>query len=118
MIVLRHSLRINGFTGFALTKLDILDGLDRLKICIGYRHNGRTIVDFPKDVRILKECIPVYEEVPGWGQSTLGATDLAALPVEARRYIETIEEMLGIEAEIISTGQRRDEIIVRKEQFE
>jgi adenylosuccinate synthase len=118
MVVLKHSLRINGFTGFALTKLDILDGLDRLKICIGYRHNGRTIDDFPKDVRILKECIPVYEEVPGWGQSTLGATDLAALPVEARRYIETIEEMLGIEAEIISTGQRRDEIIVRKEQFE
>jgi adenylosuccinate synthase len=117
-VILRHSLRINGLTGFALTKLDILDGLERIKICVGYRHNGRTIDDFPKEVRILNECVPVYEEVPGWQQSTLGVTDMAALPDEAARYIETIERMLGLKADIVSTGQRRHEIIVRKDQFE
>jgi adenylosuccinate synthase len=118
LVVLRHSLRINGLSGFALTKLDILDGLDKVKICVGYRHNGRTIDEFPKEVSVLDGCVPVYEEMPGWRESTLGVTDMAGLPDEAARYIETIERMLGLEAEIISTGQRRHEIIIRKEQFQ
>ncbi len=117
-VVLRHSKRINGLTGFALTKLDILDGLDTVKICIAYRHHGVTLTEFPKEVGVLQECVPVYEEFPGWKESTLGVTAFAELPENARRYIKTVEGMLNIEAQVISTGQRRAEIIVVSEQFQ
>jgi adenylosuccinate synthase len=117
MIVLRHSVRINGVTGIAITKLDILDGLDVLKVCTSYRHNGKLYEEFPKEINIFEGCEPVYEEMKGWSTSTLGIRDFNELPRAARAYIRRIERMLGVRVHIISTGQRRDELILLKKQF-
>ena len=117
---LKHAARINGFSGVAITKLDILDGMDKLKICVGYRYNGLTKIDienFPKELGILKDCEPIYEDMDGWKESTLGIKDFDKLPVNAKKYIKKIEELIKTEVQIISTGQKRDEIIVLKEQF-
>ncbi len=117
MVILKYAIRINGLTGIALTKMDILDGMDKLKICVGYKHNGRLYEEFPKETEVLENCEPVYEEVEGWKESTLGIKEFDNLPANAKRYIKKIEEMLKTEIQIISTGQKRDEIIVLKEQF-
>jgi adenylosuccinate synthase len=117
MVILKYAIRVNGLTGIALTKMDILNGMDKLKICVGYKHNGRLYEEFPKETEVLESCEPVYEEVEGWKESTLGIKDLDKLPVNAKKYIKKIEEMLKTEVQIISTGQKRDEIIVLKEQF-
>ena len=117
MVILRHSARINGLTGIALTKLDILDGLNAIKICTAYRHEGKIYQEFPKEIPVFEECEPVYEETKGWDTSTLGIRDFTKLPRTAKAYIKTIERMLGVKVHIISTGQRRDERILLKEQF-
>jgi adenylosuccinate synthase len=117
MVILRHSVRINGLTGIAVTKLDILDGLDVIKICTAYRHKGKIYEEFPKEIPVFEECEPVYQEVKGWDTSTLGIRDFTKLPRTAKAYIKTIEKMLGVKVHIISTGQRRDERILLKEQF-
>lgn len=117
MVILKYAIRINGLTGIALTKMDILDGMDKLKICVGYKHNGRLYEEFPKETEVLENCEPVYEEVEGWKESTLGIKEFDNLPANAKKYIKKIEEMLKTEVQIISTGQKRDEIIVLKEQF-
>ncbi len=116
--ILKHAVRINGLTGLALTKLDILDGFDKLKICTGYKYKGKKFTDFPKEIHILENCEPVYEEVDGWKESTLGLREFGKLPTNAKKYIKKIEDMLKTEIQIISTGQKRDEIIVLKEQFD
>jgi adenylosuccinate synthase len=117
MVVLRHSVRINGVNGIALTKLDILDGLDVLKICKAYRHNGKLYEEFPKEINVFEECEPVYEEMEGWSASTLGIRNFKELPKAAKVYIRRIERMLGVRVNVISTGQRRDELILLKKQF-
>jgi adenylosuccinate synthase len=117
MVVLRHAVRINGTTGLVITKLDILDGLDTIKICTSYRHNGKVYEEFPKETNIFEECEPVYEEVEGWTASTLGMKDFNKLPKAAKGYIRKIEKLLGVKVHIISTGQRRDELVLLKEQF-
>jgi adenylosuccinate synthase len=116
-VILRHSTRINGTTGIAITKLDILDGLDSIKICTAYRHEGKLYDEFPKEMNIFAECEPVYEEIKGWDTSTLGMRDFNKLPKAAKAYIKTIEKMLGVKVHIISTGQRRDELIALRGQF-
>ncbi len=116
-VILRHSVRINGVTGLALTKLDILDDLDTIKICTAYRHKGNLHNEFPKEMHIFEECEPVYIEMPGWRTSTLGLREFNKLPKPAQAYIRMIEKILGVQVHIISTGQRRDELITRKEQF-
>ena len=80
MVILRHSARINGLTGIAITKLDILDGLESIKICTSYKHNGKIYREFPKELNIFQECEPVYEEMQGWKESTLGSTAFDGLP--------------------------------------
>ena len=117
MVTLRHSVMINGFTGIALTKLDILDGIDKIKICTSYMYEGAPMDLFPKELNILEHCEPVYTEIEGWRESTVGITDIHRLPKAARTYIQNIESMLGVEVQLISTGQRRGELIVLKEQF-
>lgn len=116
-VILRHAARINGITGIALTKLDILDGLDSIKICTAYRWKGRIYDEFPKEMHIFEECEPVYEERKGWDSSTLGIREFNRLPKNAKAYIRTVEKMLGVKVDIVSTGQRRDERIALKEQF-
>jgi adenylosuccinate synthase len=117
MVGLRHAVRINGTTGLVITKLDILDGLDTIKICTSYRHKGKVYEEFPKETNIFEECEPVYEEVAGWTASTLGIKDFNKLPRAAKGYIRKIEKLLGVKVHIISTGQRRDELVLLKEQF-
>jgi adenylosuccinate synthase len=117
IVILRHSARINGLTGIAITKLDILDGLETIKICTSYKYNGKIHKEFPKELNIFQECEPVYEETKGWKESTVGIKDFQKLPDAARAYVKKIENMLGVEAHIISTGQRRDELIQIQEQF-
>jgi adenylosuccinate synthase len=117
MVILRHSARINGLTGIAITKLDVLDGIEVIKVCTSYKYNGKIYEEFPKEINIFEECEPIYEEVKGWSTSTAGVKDFHKLPGEAKAYLKRIEEMLGVEIQMISTGQKRDELILLKEQF-
>ncbi|MCI0469664.1 MAG: adenylosuccinate synthase [Nitrospirae bacterium] len=117
IVALRHSIRINGFTGLVLTKLDILDGLDTIRICNSYRCEGKIVDEFPKDLNVLERCEPVYEEVPGWKESTSGVKRFDRLPKAAQRYIRKIERLLGTKIQIVSSGQKRDELIFLKKIF-
>jgi adenylosuccinate synthase len=112
-VVVRYSARINGLDALALTKLDVLDGLPSVQLCTGYRTPQGTLTEFPADLRMLTGAEPVYESVPGWSAPTKGATRIDQLPVEARRYIERLEAVSGVECAIISTGSDRQETIVK-----
>jgi len=116
-VILKHSAAINGFSGIVITKLDILDGMDTIKICTSYRYKGKTYKDMPKDIAVLENCTPVYEEFRGWKESTEGVTEFRKLPRQAQAYIRKIEELIGVKIVIVSTGQKRDELIVLKDQF-
>jgi adenylosuccinate synthase len=116
-VILNHSTAVNGFSGVVITKLDILDSLDTIKICTAYRHKGKTYKDMPKDLAVLENCTPVYEEVKGWKESTQGITEFRKLPRQAQLYIRKIEELIGVKVVMVSTGQKRDELIILQEQF-
>ena len=117
IVILKHSAMINGLSGVAITKLDILDGFPKIKICTAYRYKGKLLKDMPKELSIFENCVPVYEEMEGWQESTIGVSDLRRLPRQARAYIKRIEELTGVKADIISTGQKRDELINIRELF-
>ena len=112
-VAVRYAARINGLDGLALTKLDVLDGLERIDICTAYRCGGRTLRDFPSDVGQLAACDPVYESMPGWSTPTKGVRTFDALPDAAKRYIARLEEVSGVRAAIVSTGSERADTIVR-----
>jgi adenylosuccinate synthase len=112
-VVMRYSARINGLDALALTKLDVLDGLPKVQLCTGYRTSQGTLTEFPADLRLLNHAQPVYETMPGWSAPTKGATHIDQLPLEARRYIERLEDVSGVECAIISTGSDRQETIVK-----
>jgi len=114
-VAVRYAVRINGIDALALTKLDVLDGLDQIDICTGYTVGARTITDFPSDSNTLGAITPVYESWPGWSAPTKGVRDYARLPAEAQRYIERLEEVSGVPVGIVSTGSDRSETIVRHE---
>ncbi len=116
-VALRRSVQINSISGLCITKLDVLDGLDSIRLCVGYRLDGEVRRSLPVGAETLAACEPVYEELPGWKASTVGVTDYADLPVEARRYLERIEELVGVPVDIISTGPERNETIVRRDPF-
>jgi adenylosuccinate synthase len=108
----------NGVTGLCLTKLDVLDGLETLKICTGYRLGGQVVDTTPPMVDQYADCEPVYEELPGWQASTVGITRLDALPPNARRYVNRIEEIVGVPVDMISTGPDRNENIIIRHPFD
>jgi adenylosuccinate synthase len=112
-VAVRYAVRINGLDGLALTKLDVLDGLDRIEICTAYRSGGATLTEFPSDVERLAQCEPIYESMPGWSAPTAGVRDFRRLPDAARKYIERLEEVSGVRAAIVSTGSDRTDTIVR-----
>ncbi|HEX7136866.1 MAG TPA: adenylosuccinate synthase [Vicinamibacterales bacterium] len=114
-VAVRYAARINGLDGLALTKLDVLDGLDQIDICTAYRCGSRTLTDFPSDLGQLAQCQPVYESLPGWSAPTKGVRRFDALPDTARRYVARLEEVSGVRASIVSTGSERDDTIVRDE---
>jgi adenylosuccinate synthase len=114
-VAVRYAARINGLDGLALTKLDVLDGLERIEICTSYRSGSRTITEFPADVGQLATCEAVYESMPGWTTPTAGVREFDRLPDAAKRYIARLEEVSGVRASIVSTGSERDDTIVRDE---
>ena len=116
-VILKHSARINGLSGITITKLDILDGIDKIKICTAYKYRGKIYTDFPKEPAIFEKCVPVYEDLEGWKESTLGIKEFKKLPGKAQAYIRKIETLVGVKAYIVSTGKKRDELIVLKEPF-
>jgi adenylosuccinate synthase len=101
-----------------VTKLDVLDGLEDMKICTGYKIDGRLSDILPVGADDLERCEPVYESMPGWSESTVGAKTFEALPAAARAYIKRMEELCGVPVDMISTGPDRDETIVLRHPFE
>ena len=110
-VLTRQACRIAGITELALTKLDVLDGLEQLKICVGYRIGGRNCDRLPTSSPLQSKVEPVYETVPGWSQNTSGARSFSALPPEAARYVRRLEELTGVEARLLSTSPVREDVI-------
>ena len=115
--LLKRSVQINGVSGMCLTKLDVLDGLTTLKICTGYKLGDKTVDIFPVGAEDAARCEPIYEELPGWTESTVGAKSLAALPANARAYVKRIETLVGVPIDMVSTGPDREETIVLRHPF-
>jgi len=115
--LLKRSVQINGVSGMCLTKLDVLDGLSSLKICTGYRLGDKTVDIFPVGAEDAARCEPIYEEVPGWTQATVGAKSIADLPANAQAYVKRIEELVGVPIDMVSTGPDREETIVLRHPF-
>jgi adenylosuccinate synthase len=111
-VVVRYSARINGLDALALTKLDVLDGLQEVLICNGYKTSGGTLSEFPADLRCLSGAEPIYERMEGWSTPTRGVTRFEDLPEQARRYVRRLEEVTGVDCAIISTGSDRTETIL------
>ena len=116
-VMVRYSARINGLTSLALMHLDTLAGLDRVQICVAYEIEGRRVDHFPNNLRVLRQCKPVCEEMDGWKGDLSGARSLDDLPANARRYIDRISELIGIPITLISVGGKRTETIVVEEPF-
>ena len=114
---LRRSVQLNGTTGLCITKLDVLDGLPTVRLCTGYRFDGTTIDILPFAADEVARCEPVYEEFPGWQDSTFGVRDWKALPTNARRYLERLSEVAGVRLDLISTGPDREQTIVLRHPF-
>lgn len=117
-MVLRHAVQINSISGICLTKLDVLDGSEVIKVCVGYEDaNGNPMSGSMVDSESYEQAKPVYVELPGWSESTVGAENFEALPANAQAYIKFIEEKIGVPVDIISTGPDRNETIVLRDPF-
>ena len=117
-VALRRSLEINSVTGMCITKLDVLDGLETLKICVGYRFDGEEIQIPPAGADKFERCEPIYIELPGWQESTVGIKSYDELPENAKSYLRKVEELCEAPVDIISTGPDREETIVLRHPFE
>ncbi|WP_024951729.1 MULTISPECIES: adenylosuccinate synthase [Cobetia] len=116
-VALRHAVQINSVSGICLTKLDVLDGLENIRVCIGYRSKDGEVLDNPVDSEGYEAIEPLYQDLPGWTESTIGVRDVEKLPANARAYISFIEEQVGVSIDIISTGPDRNETIVLRNPF-
>jgi adenylosuccinate synthase len=116
-VALRRAVIHSSVSGLCMTKLDVLDGLDTIKLCAGYRADGVVSVEPPLFVDAFADVEPVYEELPGWTTPTLGVTREQDLPEAARRYLARIEEIVGVPIDVISTGPDRDQTIIRRHPF-
>ena len=115
--LLKRSAQVNGVTGLCITKLDVLDGLPELKLCVGYFLDGKQIDLLPMGAEDIERCIPVYETLPGWTESSVGVTEYAKLPVNAKRYLERIAEVTGVPIDVISTSPDRDHTILMADPY-
>lgn len=116
-LIIRHAVRVNGMTSVAITKLDVLDTLDELKICVGYKYKGKLYEEMPSELTVLEKGVPQYITMPGWRQTTIGITKYGDLPRKARAYVEKLCKLCGVKPAIISTGARRDETILLEQPF-
>jgi adenylosuccinate synthase len=112
-VLVRYSNIVNGASELAIMKLDVLDDLKEIKICVAYKYKGKIYYDFPADFDVLCGAQPIYETVKGWQSSTRSVCQYSKLPVNARRYIERLEKMLKVRIKYVSTGSKRDDIVVR-----
>ncbi|HZQ72011.1 MAG TPA: adenylosuccinate synthase [Burkholderiales bacterium] len=115
---LKRSIQLNGVSGLCITKLDVLDGAESVKLCVGYRIGGELSDILPVGAEELERCVPVYEEMPGWQESTVGVKAQDKLPKPARDYLRTIERLCGVPIDLISTGPDREETIVLRHPFD
>ncbi len=115
---LKRSIQINGVSGLCVTKLDVLDGMESVQIGIGYKMNGVARDILPFGAELLAECQPVYEEMPGWKDSTVGVTRFDDLPLAARNYLDRMQAVCGVPIDIVSTGADREHTIVRRNPFD
>jgi adenylosuccinate synthase len=116
-MVVKHSVQINSISGICLTKLDVLDGLEIIKICIGYKDSNGNSINMPTDADDFIDLTPVYEQMPGWSESTAGATSLDQLPENAKAYIKRLETVIEAPIDIVSTGPDRNETIILRSPF-
>jgi adenylosuccinate synthase len=117
-VALRRTIMHSSVSGLCMTKLDVLDGLDVIRVCTGYRIDGKLSDEPPLFADAFAEVEPAYEELPGWHESTAGIRDYAALPAAARRYLERVQELVGVPLDLISTGPDRDHTIVLRHPFD
>ena len=116
-LVIKYAVRVNGLTGIALTKLDVLDDFDVIRICTGYELDGRILDELPANLELFSRCRPVYEEMPGWKTVISSCRSFDELPEKARNYVRRLEELSGCPIVMVSVGPRRDETIVLKNPF-
>jgi len=116
-VILKNSVRLNGLTGLAITKLDVLDGLDSVKICTGYEYKGEIISDFPASLDVLADCKPVYETLPGWAEDLSVLRKIEDFPPNAKSYLDRIAELTETDLHIVSVGPDRDQTIVLKHPY-
>jgi adenylosuccinate synthase len=117
MVVLKNAARLNSLTGLAITKLDVLDDLDEIKICTGYEYAGNTMADFPAQIDVLEKCTPVYETHPGWKVPTSKISNFDDLPEKAKAYLARIEELSEVKIKIVSVGPGREATIIKENIF-
>jgi adenylosuccinate synthase len=117
LAVIKHSAQINSTTHITLTKMDVLSGLKKIKVCTGYTYNGETLPGFPSDFSVLEKCVPIYDEVDGWDEDISSATKYEELPENAKKYITYIEEKINVPIIMVSVGTRRKQIITIKDPF-
>jgi adenylosuccinate synthase len=117
-VALRRAVQINSVSGLCLTKLDVLDGLDLLRICVGYRYDGVERLTPPVGAEAYARCEPIYEDMPGWKDSTVGVRDFDQLPAAARAYIKRIEEVVAVPVDIVSTGPERNENVILRHPYD
>jgi adenylosuccinate synthase len=116
-MVIRYAVRVNGLTGIALTKLDVLSDFDTIKVCTGYTYQGKQLETLPAALETFENCQPVYEELPGWRTDITGAKSFDELPENARSYVRRLEELAGCPIVMVSVGPRRDQTIVLRNPF-
>jgi adenylosuccinate synthase len=117
LVVIQDSVRLSGLDSLAITKLDVLTGVEKLKICVGYELDGERIIARPASLKKLAGCTPVYMEIPGWQEDISEARQLDQLPPQTHAYLETIEEITGVPISIISVGPGREETIMVQDLF-
>jgi adenylosuccinate synthase len=118
ILIIRHAVRVNSMTSAAITKLDVLDALDEIKICVGYKYKGKLYKEMPSELTVLEKGTPQYITLPGWKENTIGIRKYDDLPKKARTYIEKLCKLCGVKPAIISTGARRDETIILEQPFQ
>ena len=116
-VLLRNAVRLNGLTGVAITKLDVFDGLESIKICTGYDYKGNQLRDFPASLKVLGECQPIYETMPGWPENISGIRNYEDLPENVKNYLNRIESLIQTPIDIVSVGPDRDQTIVLRNPF-
>jgi adenylosuccinate synthase len=117
-LVARYAVRVNGLSGIAITKLDVLSGLEVVKVCTGYSYQGTVLDEIPASLEVIEQCTPIYEELPGWTEDITNVKNMADLPENARNYVARMAELSGAPVVMVSVGPRRDETIVLRNPFE